>query len=216
VEAGVRTVNLSKRSVVVFVAALLFVVAGLVVSATQRESTQGERLRSPTSSVPASVAVLPGLAAAGVAAVAINAANRRERERLHEEARREIARQNHERDLKQAELEDRRQSRLRDERLEAYLAYMAVCDRVHGGDHSQEARAELRKIVEVVELVSLSKEVQDSVRVLTNHLIIRTAKGETETVSLRDESAYRALLGRFKKAIQRDLGITPATTQDPA
>ncbi len=69
--------------VVVVLAVLLFVVAGLVVSATQRASTQldqnqeGERSRPSTVSVPASVAVLPGLAglaglaAAGVAAVAI-------------------------------------------------------------------------------------------------------------------------------------------------
>ena len=113
-------------------------------------------------------------------------------------------------------LKHEREMRLRDERREAYMAYMAVCDRIHGGDHSPEAKAELRKIVEVVELVSLSKEVQDSVRVLTNHLIIRTERGETEAVSLRDESAYRALLGKFKKAVQRDLGITPAAMQDPA
>jgi hypothetical protein len=210
-------VNLSQRPVVaVVLAVLLFVVAGLVVSATRTQPQPGERGRPSTGSVPASVAVLPGLAAAGVAAVAIIANNRRERERLHEEAHREIARQAHERELKREELEDQRQSRLRDERLEAYLAYMAVCDRLHGGDHSQEARAELRKIVEVVELVSLSKEIQDSRQALTNHLIIRTEKGETETVSLSDESEYRALLGTFKKAIQRDLGITSAAMQDPA
>ncbi len=113
-------------------------------------------------------------------------------------------------------LEREQWTRMRDERREAYLAYMAVCDRIHGGDHSPEAKAELRKIVEVVELVSLSKEVQDSVQALTNHLIIRTEKGETETVSLRDESAYTALLGKFKKAIQRDLGITSAAMQHPA
>ena len=113
-------------------------------------------------------------------------------------------------------LKHERETRLWDERLEAYMAYMAVCDRIHGGDHSPEAKAELRKVVAVVELVSLSKEVQDSVRVLTNHLILRTESGETEAVSLRDESAYTALLGKFKKAIQRDLGITPAAMQDPA
>ena len=83
-------------------------------------------------------------------------------------------------------LKHEREMRLRDERREAYLAFMAVCDRLHGGDHSPEAKAELRKIVAVVELVSLSEEVQDSVRVLTNHLIIRTARGETEAVRLQD------------------------------
>jgi hypothetical protein len=137
---------------------------------------------------------LLGLSGPVVAAVAIFATDRREAIRLEHE----------------------RWRRMRDERREAYLAYMAVCDRLHGGDHSPEAKAELRKIVEVVELVSLSKEVQDSVRELTNHLLIRTGKGETETVSRQDESAYRALLGKFKKAIQRDLGITPAAMQDPA
>jgi hypothetical protein len=180
---GVSAVNLSQRLMGgVVLAVLLFVVAGLVVSATQRASTQLDQ----------TVAVLPGLAAAGVAALAIVATDRRERERLEHE----------------------RWSRMRDERREAYMAYMAVCDRIHGGDHSPEAKAELRKIVEVVELVSLSKEVQDSVRVLTNHLILRTESGETETVSSQDESEYRALLGKFKKAIQRDLGITPTVMQD--
>ncbi len=113
-------------------------------------------------------------------------------------------------------LKHEREMRLRDERREAYMAYMAVCDRIHGGDHSPEAKAELRKIVAVVELVSLSKEVQDSVRVLTNHLILRTESGETEAVSLRDESEYKALLGKFRKAIQQDLGITPTVMQDTA
>jgi hypothetical protein len=131
--------------------------------------------------------------------------------------RQEKDRHEHERMLKNAELEAAREMRLRDERREAYIAYMAVCDRLHGGDHSPEARAELRKIVEVVELVSLSKEVQDSIRELTNHLIVRTApSGETEAVSLPDESAYRARLGNFKKAIKQDLGITSAAMQDPA
>jgi hypothetical protein len=60
-------------------------------------------------------------------------------------------------------LKHEREMRLRDERREAYMAYMAVCDRIHGGNHSPEAKAELRKIVEVVGLVPLSKEVQDSV-----------------------------------------------------
>jgi hypothetical protein len=186
VAQGVRAVNMPQRPVVVIVlSVLLFVFAGLVVSATQGMSTQldqnpkGARNGSSTSGVPASVAVLPG-------------------------------------ELKREELEDQRQTRLRDERREAYMAYMAVCDRIHGGDHSPEAKAELRKIVAAVELVSLSKEVQDSVRVLTNHLILRTESGETEAVSLRDESEYRARRGKFSKAIQRDLGITPAATQDSA
>jgi hypothetical protein len=113
-------------------------------------------------------------------------------------------------------LKHEREMRLRDERREAYMAYMAVCDRIHGGDHSPEAKAELRKVVAVIELVSLSKEVQDSVRILTNHLILRTESGETEAVSLQDESAYTALFGNFRKAVQRDLGITPAAMQDPA
>jgi hypothetical protein len=148
--------------------------------------------------------ILGALLAVGGVLLTLRSNNRRERDR-----------QEHERLLKDAELEAARGARLRDERREAYLAYMAVCDRIHGGDHSPEAKAELRKIVEVVELVSLSKEVQDSRQALTNHLIIRTEKGETETVSLRDESEYGALLGKFKKAIQRDLGITSAAMQDP-
>jgi hypothetical protein len=77
---------------------------------------------------------------------------------------------------------------MRDERREAY---MAVCDRLHGGDHSQEARAELRKTVALVELVSLSEAVKDSVRELTNHLVIRgELRGENEAISMRDEAAY--------------------------
>ena len=147
---------------------------------------------------------LGALLAIGGVIVTIIFTNRRERDR-----------QKHERLMKDAELEAAKVVRLRDERREAYLAFMDVCDQLHGGDHSPEAKADLRKIVEVVELVSLSKEVQDSVRVLTNHLILRTERGETEAVSLRDESAYTALLGNFRKAIQRDLGITPAAMQEP-
>ena len=118
---GVLAVNLSQRHMVVVVlAVLLFVVAGLVVSATQRARTQGERGRPSTGGVPASVAVLPGLAAAGVAAVAIVANNRQERTRQDHERQLARDRQEHERQLKIEELEDQRQSRLRDERLKAY------------------------------------------------------------------------------------------------
>jgi hypothetical protein len=67
---GVSAVNLSQcHMVVVVLAVLLFVVAGLVVSATQRASTQLDQ----------TVAVLPGLAAAGVAALAIVTSDRRQR-----------------------------------------------------------------------------------------------------------------------------------------
>jgi hypothetical protein len=196
-------VNLSqRRRIVVFlvVLLLLFVAASLVVGSQERTNTplgkarNGVRGGPSIANSPTSLALLLGLSGPVVAAVAILATNRREAMRLEHE----------------------RWSRMRDERREAYLAFMAVCDRLHGGDHSPEARAELRKILAVVELVSLSEEVQDSVRVLTNHLIIRTERGETETVSSRDEAAYRALLGKFKKAVQRDLGITPAAMQSPA
>jgi hypothetical protein len=55
--------------VVVVLAVLLFVVAGLVVSARQRASTQLDQ----------TVAVLPSVAVAGVAVLAIVATDRRER-----------------------------------------------------------------------------------------------------------------------------------------
>jgi hypothetical protein len=55
--------------VVVDLAVLLFVVAGLVVSATQRASTQLDQ----------TVAGLPSVTVAGVAALAIVATDRRER-----------------------------------------------------------------------------------------------------------------------------------------
>ena len=192
--------NLSqRRRIVVFlvVLLLLFVAAGLVVGPQERANTplggarDGVRGGLSTANSPTSLALLLGLSGPVVAVVAIWATDRREAKRLEYE----------------------RWERMRDERREAYLAFMDVCDRLHSGDHSQEARVELRKIVEVVKLVALSKEVQDSVRVLNNHLIIRTERGETERVSLRDESEYRALLGQFRKAIQRDLGITPAAIQ---
>lgn len=98
VAAVVRAVNLPRRRVVVFFALCVFVAVGLLVSTPQGDGTQlgqvneGRQDGVSTGSVPASVAVLPGLAAAGVAALAIVATDRRERARLHEEARREIAR----------------------------------------------------------------------------------------------------------------------------
>jgi hypothetical protein len=138
------------------------------------------------------------------------------RERTRQEHERQLAkdRQKHERLLKDAELDDARKARHRDERREAYIAYMSVCDRLHGGDHSQEARVQLRRTVALVELASTSEAVKDSVRELTNHLLIRVERGETEAVSTRDEAAYRVLLGRFTKAMQEDLGITPTAIQD--
>jgi hypothetical protein len=33
---------------------------------------------------------------------------------------------------------------------------------------------------------------------------------------MRDEAAYMVLLGKSTKAVQRDLGITPAAMQGPA
>ncbi len=191
--------NLSQRHRrVVFLVGLLllFVAAGLMAESQDRSNTPLGQARDGLSitNSPSPLLLLLGLSGPAVAAIAILASDRREAVRLE-----------HERWL-----------RMRDERREAYMAYMAVCDRIHGGDHSPEAKAELRKIVAVVELVSLSKEVQDSVRLLTNHLIIRTGKGETETVSLRDESEYRALLERFRRAVRQDLGITAAAMQEPA
>jgi hypothetical protein len=203
VEECVRQVNLSqRRRILVFlvVLLLLFVAAGLVVGSQERTNTpqgqarNGVRAGLSIANSPTSLALLLGLSGPVVAAVAILATNRREAMRLEHE----------------------RWSRMRDERREAYIAFMAVCDRLHGGNHSPEARAELRKILAVVELVSLSEEVKDSVRVLTNHLLIRVKRGETEAVSLRDETAYTVLLGKFRQAVQRDLGITPAAMQDPA
>ena len=195
--------NLSQqRRIVVFlvVLLLLFVAAGLMVGSQEQTNTplgqarNGVRGGPSIADSPTSLALLLGLSGPVVAAVAIFATDRREAIRLEHE----------------------RWRRMRDERREAYLAFMAVCDRLHGGDHSPKARAELRKIVAVVELVSLSEEVKDSFQALTNHLIIRVERGQTEAISLRDESVYRALLGKVRKAIQRDLGITPAAMQDPA
>jgi hypothetical protein len=182
-------VNLSQRhriALFLVVLLLLFVAAGLMADSQERTNTQ---LGSLTPLV-----LLLGLSGPAVAAIAIFAADRREAVRLE-----------HERWL-----------RMRDERREAYIAYMAVCDRIHGGDHSPEAKAELRKIVALVELVATSEEVQDSVQALTNHLIIRTGRGETETVSTQDESVYRALLERFRRAIRQDLDIPPTAMHDPA
>jgi hypothetical protein len=137
VAKDLRLVILSQRRVVAILVVLLFVVAGLVVGATQNRPPTGKRDGPPTGAIPVPVVLLLGLAGPAVAVVAIHDTNQREAARLEHE----------------------RETNLRDERWEAYLAYMAVCDRLHGGDHSPEARAELRKIVEVVELVSLSREV---------------------------------------------------------
>jgi hypothetical protein len=196
-------VNLSqRRRIVVFlvVLSLLFVAAGLVVGLQERTNTPLDQARNGVrggpsiADSPTSLALLLGLSGPVVAAVAIVATNRREAMRLEHE----------------------RWSRMRDERREAYIAFMAVCDRLHGGDQSPEARAELRKTLAVVELVSLSEEVKDSVRVLTNHLIIRDLRVDNEAISMRDEAAYRVQLKKFTKAIQRYLGITPAAMQNPA
>jgi hypothetical protein len=146
----------------VFLVVLLFVAAGLMVGSQERTNTPLGQARngvrgglSIANSPTTSLALLLGLSGPVVAAVAILATNRREAMRLEHE----------------------RWSRMRGERRETYIAFMAVCDRFHGGDHSPEARAEFRKTLAVVELGSLSEEVWDSVRVLTNHLLIRELRG---------------------------------------
>jgi hypothetical protein len=205
---GVRTVNLPRRLVFLFFAVLLFVVAGLLVSAMQRASTQpdqnqeGGRSRPSTGSVPASVAVLPGLAAAGVAAVAIIATDRRERARLNEEARREIARQDHERELKQMELEDQRQSRLRDERRQAYFEFLA---RWHS---YEDARTRNPRNQEEFEKANLAFQRSFNALSLIAPYEVRAAADaiRQEEVPGRRQEASGAP-GRFWKAARKDLGI---------
>lgn len=192
--------NVSQRRmiVVVVLAVLLFVVMGLVVSATQRTSTQGERGRASTGSVPASVAVLPGLAAAGVAAVAIVANNWQERTRQEHERKLARDRQAHERELKLEELEDQRQSRLRDERRQAYLEFESRWTWYEharrGGDPREEyeARTEFMRSINALSLLAPEK-VREAAFVVFN----RSTQGKQQ-----DKAP-----GLFWKAAREDLGI---------
>ena len=199
-EEGVSAVNLSQhRIVVVVLAVLLCVVAGLVVSATQRASThldqnqEGSRSRPSTGSVPASVALLPGLATAGIAVVAILATDRRERERLK-----------HERQLKLEELENQRHSRLRDERIRVYSEYLASWESYErarntlyiGPDRTEVKEAQLQLLSSFNALSLLAPE---EVRA--------AALGLREWSESDPKDRDPAAPGRYWKAARKDLGI---------
>lgn len=101
------------------------------------------------------------------------------------------------------------ESRLREERREAYTAFMVACDRLHGGHRSVEALAEFRRTTAVVWLVSSSTTVRDSVHKLGNFLLQRDSQ-EEEANSREIDAAYGALLREFLAVAQRDLAIVPA------
>jgi hypothetical protein len=201
VEASVRRMNMSQRRmiVVLVLAVLLFVVTGLVVSATQRAGTQGERSRPSTGSVPTSVAVLPGLAAAGVAAVAIVANNWQERTRQEHERKLARDRQEHERELKREELEDQWQSRLRDERIRVYTEFGT---RWTWYEHARNRGDDSRKLDEA------HTEFMRSFNALS---LIAPEEVREHAAAMLDRSTQRKQQGKapglFWKAAREDLGI---------
>jgi hypothetical protein len=199
VEEGVRRMNMSQRRmiVVVVLAVLLFVVTGLVVSATQRASTQGERGRPSTGSVPVSVAVLPGLAAAGVAALAIVANNWQERTRQEHERQLARDRQAHERELKREELEAQRQERLRDERIRVYTEFLSrwtLYDDAwtRGPQERDAARLEFMRSYNALSLLAPKEVLAAATEVFNRSTQRQQQKGAP---------------GRFWEAAQEDLGI---------
>jgi hypothetical protein len=182
-------VNLSqRRRIVVFlvVLLLLFVAAGFVVGLQERANTplgqvrDGVRGGLSIANSPTSLALLLGLSGPVVAALAIFATDRRER-----------ARQDHERKLKQMELEDQRQSRLRDERRQAYFEFLA---RWHS---YEDARTRTPRTQE--EFNALSLIAPNEVRAAAD------AIRQEEVPGRRQEAAGAP--GRFLKVAREDLGI---------
>ncbi len=104
---------------------------------------------------------------------------------------------------------------LRKERREAYTAFMAACDRLHGGgdqpyegDGSLEARTEFRRRFALVRLASSSATVRDLAYELGKFVLVREPQMEEGGGSPREiDRAYGALLDKFLTAAQRDLGI---------
>jgi hypothetical protein len=111
----------------------------------------------------------------------------------------------------------------RDERREAYTAFMAACDLLHGGgdqfyegDRSPEAKAGFRKTFALVRLASSSTAVRDSAHELGNFLLVREPQMEAEGSNPRGvDATYGALLDKFLTAAHRDLDIPPAEPGSP-
>jgi hypothetical protein len=153
--------------------------------------------------LPAWAVVLLGLAGPIVALAALVVGWLRERDH-----------QDHERKMQKAALEDWRQSRLRQERLEAYTKFMRACDRLHEGDRSAEARAAFRQSVAVVGLVSPSTAIRDAVQELSNFLLVREPEDEQRWRGIEHrrkiDASYGKRLRRLLEVAQRDVGIDPA------
>jgi hypothetical protein len=193
-------VNLSqRRRIVVFlvVLLLLFVAAGFVVGPQERANTplgqvrDGVRGGLSIANSPTSLALLLGLSGPVVAALAIFATDRRER-----------ARQDHERKLKQMELEDQRQSRLRDERRQAYFEFLA---RWHS---YEDARTRTPRNQEEFEKANLAFQRSFNALSLIAPNEVRAAADairQEEVPGRRQEAAGAP--GRFLKVAREDLGI---------
>ena len=102
--------------------------------------------------------------------------------------------------------------RLREERREAYGAYVAACDRLHEGDDSKEARAQFRKAFAIVWLVSPSTTIRDSAHELSNFVLVRQPRlelREGEANRRKIDADYGSRMRVFLEVAQRDLGIAP-------
>jgi hypothetical protein len=118
----------------------------------------------------------------------------------------ERGRQNHERILQKAEIENRRQSQLREERREAYTRFMVACDRLRGGDRSEEALATFRQTSTVAWLVSSSPGMRSCVQELGS-FVLQEPQRDEDPDSEESDVVYGTILKRFLEAARRNLGI---------
>jgi hypothetical protein len=104
---------------------------------------------------------------------------------------------------------------LRNERREAYITFMAACDRLHDGDLPDEARAEFRKTFAGVYLVSSSMSLRESALKLGNFLLVHEPQVDADTTSRRSvDASYGSTLQEFMDIAQRDIGIVPVDAAD--
>jgi hypothetical protein len=111
-----------------------------------------------------------------------------------------------------------KESKLREERREAYTDYLATCDRVFAGT-TEEADAEFRLKLGGVRLVSTSKPVYDAAMELARFLYSDSQEDKEDEDrnsgprSFTYGQFYGQLFTKFVDAAQRDLGIDPTRSE---
>jgi len=166
VEEVVRTMTQQARRiwVVVFVVVIIAVLAFAGVGEGPNRPLEGQAGRDAATWLDGITAVAlllsPFIAVSGVVATIIYT-NRQERDRREQERLLARDRQEHERLLKEAELEDAKATRLRDERIAAYRKLLVATTAAH---HDRAAVDEIGTASAEISLIASSDEIERAAR----------------------------------------------------